>query len=76
MFEELFEKNNEFSLGKIILMFYVLISTSALFPLLSKQWKETLENDRIAQHALGIITMLSLTILVSDGKFCIQRIFI
>jgi hypothetical protein len=76
MFEEILEKNNEFSLGKIILMFYVLISSAGLFPLLSKQWKETLENDRIAQHLLGILTILSLTILVSDGKFSIQRIFI
>lgn len=76
MFEEIMEKNNEFSLGKIILMFYILISSAGLFPLLSKQWKETLENDRIAQHILGILTILSLTILVSDGKFSIQRIFI
>jgi hypothetical protein len=76
MFEEILEKNNEFSLGKIILMFYVLISSAGLFPLLSKQWKKTLENDRVAQHLLGILTILSLTILVSNGKFSIQRIFV
>lgn len=72
--EGLFENNYNMSLGKIMLIFYVLISGSALFPLLSKQWKRNLENDRIAQHVLGIMTMLALVILVSDGKFSIQRI--
>ena len=76
MFEEILENNNDFSLGKIILMFFVLTSSSALFPLLSKQWKKTLEDDRIAQHILAILTMLTLTILVSNGEFSIQRIFI
>jgi Ca2+/Na+ antiporter len=76
LFGEIFEKNNDFSLGKIILMFYVLVSSSALFPLLSKQLKKKLEHDRISQHIVAILTMLSLTILVSNGKFCIQRIFI
>lgn len=76
MFEEILENNNEFSLGKIILIFFILSSSSALFPLLSKQWKKTLEEDRIAQHILAILIMLTLTILVSNGKFCLQRIFI
>ena len=72
--EGLFENNYNMSLGKIMLIFYVLTSSSALSPLLSKQWKQNLENDRIAQHILGIMTMLALVILVSDGKFSIQRI--
>ena len=76
MFDDIFEKNKDFSLNKIILAFYILISSSALFNLLSKQWKKTLENDRIAQHLLAIMTMLSLTILVSNGQFSIQRIFV
>lgn len=76
MFEEILEKNNDFSLGKIILLFFILSSSFALFPLLSKQWKKTLENDRIAQHLLGLVTILALTILVSNGKFSVQRIFI
>jgi hypothetical protein len=75
LFDDIFEKNYDFSLGKILLLFYVLVSSPVLFNLLSKQWKKTLENDRIAQHLLGIMTLLSLTILVSNGKFSIQRIF-
>jgi hypothetical protein len=75
LFNNLFEKNNDFSLGKIILLFYILSSSPVLFNLLSKQWKKTLENDRIAQHLLGIMTLLCLVILVSDGKFSIYRIF-
>jgi hypothetical protein len=76
MFDDIFEKNRDFSLNKIILAFYILVSSPVLFNLLSKQWKKTLENDRIAQHLLAIMTMLSLTILVSNGKFSIQRIFV
>ncbi len=76
MFDDIYEKNQDFSLGKIMLLFYILLSSSALFPLLSKQWKNKLENDRIAQHLLGIMTLLSLVILVSNGKFSIQRIMV
>jgi hypothetical protein len=76
IFNDIFEKNKDFSLNKIILTFYILVSSPVLFNLLSKQWKKTLENDRIAQHLLAIMTMLSLTILVSNGKFSIQRIFV
>ena len=76
MFEDILEKNKNFSLGKIILLFYILLSSSALFPLLSKQWKNTLENNRIAQHILGIMTLMSIVILISDGKFGNQRVII
>ena len=76
MFDDIYEKNQDFSLGKIMLRFYILVSSSTLFPLLSKQWKNTLENDRIAQHLLGILTLLSLVILISDGNFSIQRILV
>jgi hypothetical protein len=75
MFNDIFEKNGDFSLNKIILAFYIFASSPVLFNLLSKQWKKTLENDRIAQHLLAIMSILSLTILVSNGKFSIQRIF-
>jgi hypothetical protein len=73
--DSLFENNYNISLGKIMLIFYVLMSSSALFPLLSKQWKRNLENDRLSQHLLGITTLLSIILLVSDGNFSISRIF-
>lgn len=73
---DLFEKNKDFSISKILLIFILATSNSALFPLLSKQTKNILENNRLAQHFLGIITIMSLIILYSDGKFCIQRIII
>lgn len=74
MFDNLLENKYEMSLGKIILLFYILSSSSSLFPLLSKQWKNTLENSRMAQHILGITTILALVILVSNGSFSMQRI--
>lgn len=76
IFNNMFEKDGDFSLNKIVLAFYILISSPVLFNLLSKQWKKTLDNDRIAQHLLAITTLLSLTILISNGKFSIQRIFV
>jgi small-conductance mechanosensitive channel len=75
MFDNLLETKCEMSLGKILLIFYLLASSSSLFPLLSKQWKNELEENRVAQHILGITTILALTILVSNGRFSVQRIF-
>lgn len=70
------EKDNKFSLTKVLLLFYIFASGNALFPLLSKQWKYTLENDRLTQHLLGILTMLSFVIIISNGQFSNQRIFV
>lgn len=72
----LLEKNSDFSISKILLIFMLITSSSSLFPLLSKQTKNILENNRLAQHFLALITIMSLIILYSDGKFCIQRIVI
>ena len=57
---EYVEYNN---VPKSLLIFYLLISSSSLHNLLSKQWKNTLENSRIAQHTLGITTFLTLILL-------------
>ena len=73
---ELFENNSKFSLVKIVILFYITASSSSLFNLLSKQTKATLENSRIAQHILGFLTLMSLVIMISDGKFSSRRIFL
>ncbi len=57
---------NSVSITKILLFFYILIGNSLLQPLLSKQWINTVKNDRIIQHIIGFTTMLTLAILVSD----------
>ncbi len=57
---------NSVSITKILLLFYVLISNSLLQPLLSKQWITTVKNNRLIQHIIGITTMLTLSILVSE----------
>jgi Mn2+/Fe2+ NRAMP family transporter len=74
MLEELLENKYEMSLGKIILVFILLLNSTTLFPLLSKQWKRTLESNRMAQHILGIITLMAIVTLFSNGRFSIQRI--
>jgi len=57
---------NSVSITKILLLFYMLIGNSLLQPLLSKQWIAAVKNDRLIQHVIGITTMLTLAILVSD----------
>jgi Ca2+/Na+ antiporter len=38
-----------------------------LQPLLSKQWKEMIDESRIIQHIIGLTTIIALIILLSDG---------
>jgi hypothetical protein len=63
----LFEGNNS-AIIKILLIFYLLIGNSALHPLLSKQWNKMLENNRLIQHLIGFITMITLVTLMGEGK--------
>ena len=53
---------------KILLIFYVLVSNSALQPLMSKQWNTMMEGNRIMKHIIGLVTMITLVTLASDGK--------
>jgi len=76
MFDNFLESDHGMSIGKIMILFYLFASSSAIFPLLSKQLKNELENNRAAQHILGFMTILALSILVSNGKFSIMRIFV
>lgn len=55
---------NNVSITKILLLFYMLVGTSLLQPLLSKQWVSTIKNNRLIQHAIGFSTMLTLFILI------------
>lgn len=71
----IYEKNHNFSLMQILLLFYLIASSSALFPLLAKQYKQILESNKIAQHILGLLTFLTFTIYISNGEFSIHRIF-
>lgn len=62
------EGGNQISLVKIILVFYILVGSSLLVPLFSRQWKDTLENNRMAQHMVGLTTMIALVALLNNGK--------
>ena len=59
------ENTNSMSITRTLLLFYVLISTSLLQPLLSKQWIKTVKDNRIIQHIIGFITMFTLSILMA-----------
>jgi hypothetical protein len=56
------------SITKILLFFYLLVSNSLINPLLSKQWKKTIENNRLMQHMIALMTMITLAVLIDEGK--------
>lgn len=62
------DDNNPNVLLKVLVVFYILIGSSLIQPLLSKQWRKLVENDRIIQHVIGITTLIALTTLLSEGK--------
>lgn len=59
--------NFDSSLIKALLLFYVIIGSSLIQPLLSKQWRNFVEDNRLVQHIIGITTLLALIILFSDN---------
>lgn len=62
------------SLVKIMMIFYVLVASSATDNLLSKQIKEFVNDSRYMQHILGFLTMIILVTLVGgtvDNKSAI-----
>lgn len=56
------------SIIKVLLLFYVLTSNSLLQPLLSKQWNTMVQNNRLIQHIIGFTTMMTLVALVSENN--------
>ncbi len=58
---------NNVPIVKVLLLFYLMIGNSLLQPLLSKQWKDMMENSRMTQHIIGLTTIIALIILLSDG---------
>ena len=56
------------SITKVLLLFYLLIGNSLLEPLLSKQWKTMVKENRLIQHVIAFTTMLTLVVLVSEGS--------
>jgi hypothetical protein len=58
-FENLFEfKNNDISLLKILLIFYLIIGSGYIKELYSGQMKDFLQNSRCAQHIIGFTTLM------------------
>jgi hypothetical protein len=61
------DENNPNVLLKVLVVFYILIGSSLIQPLLSKQWRNLVDNNRIVQHIIGITTLIALTTLLSNG---------
>jgi hypothetical protein len=66
--DEIISTVNNTSMIKVLLLFYILIGNSLLEPLLSKQWKQMVKENRLIQHVIGLTTLIALTTFVSEGK--------
>lgn len=62
------DENNPNVLLKVLVVFYILIGSSLIQPLLSKQWLKLVEDSRIIKHIIGLTTLIALTTLLSEGK--------
>ena len=54
-------------MGKLLLLFFIAIGCSSLQPLLSKQWKNLIDENRTVQHILGLMIIIALLTVISDG---------
>lgn len=54
------------SLTKTLLIFYLLIGSSLLQPLLSKQWNHLVAENRPIQHIIALTTIITLITLLND----------
>ena len=61
-------ENNPDILLKVLVVFYIIIGSSLIQPLLSKQLRHLVDNNRILQHIIGFTTLIALTVLLSEGK--------
>jgi hypothetical protein len=59
---------NNSAIIKIMLVFYLLMGNSSSRSLLSKQWNNMIENNRLIQHLIGFITMITLMTLIGEGQ--------
>lgn len=67
---------NDVQIVKALLLFYVITCGSLIQPLLSKRWTETIQNNRLIQHMIGLTTLIALVTLVSEGKADYAKIII
>jgi hypothetical protein len=59
--------DTDISIIKIILVLYLIMGASLTQPLLSKQWIEMVEENRIIKHIIGLLTLIVLvTLTVKD----------
>ena len=56
--------NRQISLAKVLLIFYVLVASNTTDKLMSKQFREYINDNRYVQHILGFLTMIVLVNLV------------
>jgi len=58
--------NSNVSISKALMIFYLLVASNFTSNLFSKQMKGFFETNRLAQHFLGLITMLVIIIVIGN----------
>ncbi len=74
--DSLLDNINNTSIVKTLLLFYVLIGSSLLEPLLSKQWKQMIKDNRLIQHVIAFTILMSLMTMLSNNKLSNLNIII
>lgn len=64
------------SMIKILLIFYLLIGSSLTQPLLNKQWIKIVDENRLIKHIVGLITMIILVSLCSNNDMSVFNILL
>lgn len=72
----IFEKPDIMLIIKTILVFYILLGSSTIQPLLAKQWKRTLENNRFMQHIVGVSIIIGILLIINNGSIDNNKIII
>lgn len=56
--------SSQTSIAKVLLVFYLIVASNYTDNLIAKQLKDFLDNNRLAQHVIGFLTMIVLVTLV------------
>lgn len=67
---------NNTQMIKILLIFYLLVGNGSLESLLSKDWRNMINENRLIKHLVGLVTMITLASLFMEGTMDNLSIFI
>ncbi len=64
MFNSLDMNSDQMNFAKVLLVFYLIVASNCTDNLMAKQMKQYINDNRIAQHVIGFLTMIVLVTLI------------